>query len=80
MAKQPMYNYLSPLIEMSGKKKGTRADALRYVWMYINDNNLKDPNKTGQIICDSLLKEFTGKSKIKNTGLMGCISAHIEKI
>ncbi|XP_004511300.1 upstream activation factor subunit UAF30 [Cicer arietinum] len=58
----------------------SRTQALKYIWAYIKENNLQDPENKKLIRCDEKLKKiFAGKDEVGMLEIAGLISPHFLK-
>lgn len=77
---QKKHKLTKELSEVTGAEELTRPEALKKVWDYIKQHNLKDPEDKKIIVPDDkLAKVFGSKEPIKMTGIMGKVSKHIIK-
>lgn len=70
------YDFSDELQAVTGKKKGTRGDAIKWAWEFIRENC--DKEGASYICEDADLKLIVGKKKFKSTDVMKGISAHLE--
>mmetsp|Transcript_13454 Transcript_13454/g.22065 ORF Transcript_13454/g.22065 Transcript_13454/m.22065 type:complete len:93 (-) Transcript_13454:271-549(-) len=71
---------LSPqLSKVIGKKKATRPEVLKDVWVYIKNNNLQNPLNKKEVLADDTLKDLFGQDKATVPEVMKLISPHIFK-
>lgn len=50
------------------------------VWEYIKTNNLQNPEKKKEIICDAHVEAVFGQKKAQITEVMKLIGPHVKKI
>ena len=62
------------------KKKMTRHEAVRAIWVYIKKHKLQDPNQKSVIICDEKLKAVTKKKKVLCNEVLVMITKHMTPI
>lgn len=69
------------LTAVCGESQLPRPEVLKKIWVYINENQLKDPNDKSQILCDQKLKAvFDGSPTVQHMGINKYLSAHMTKI
>ena len=65
------------LEDVTGKRSGTRAQATKWFWDYVKENDLQNPKNRREILCDSKLKKLCGKSKITMFQVGKVLSGHL---
>ncbi len=76
---QKKLNYSEVLQEITGKKRGSRPEATKQIWVYIKDNELQKESDKRIIVADALFKQFCNKKEINMMKLAGCLSNHLEE-
>lgn len=72
--------YLSPdLTAVIGIEKTSRPQVVKYLWSYIKDNNLQNPNDKRQIECDTKLYQLFKKKTVGAFEMNRLLSNHIFK-
>lgn len=69
------------LAAVCGETQLPRTEVVKKIWVYIRENQLKDPSNGNKIICDAKLQAvFDGNSTVTNMGINKYLSAHLTKI
>lgn len=69
------------LVAIVGEPRLPRSEVLKKIWVYIRENNLKDPNNGSRVLCDDkLMAVFDGSQTVSNMGITKYLSAHMTKI
>lgn len=69
------------LVAIVGEPRLPRSEVLKKIWVYIRENNLKDPNNGSRVLCDDkLMAVFDGSHSVPNMGITKYLSAHMTKI
>lgn len=69
------------LFAVCGEAQLPRTEVVKKIWVYIRENQLKDPNNGNRILCDAKLQAvFDGNSTVTNMGMNKYLSAHLSKI
>ncbi len=77
------YQFSNELRAIGAKKSGTRAEAVKAIWDYAKENDLKEAKKvkgrnTAGIVPDELLKDVFGSSKWHGMGdIAKAVSANL---
>lgn len=83
---QKVYEFSEELYQLTGKGKGKRTDAVKWVWAYIKKHGYNDPNefsflKNGQEIAvkgDELMEGvFGNKKKIRMFDVGKALNNHL---
>ncbi|XP_016444247.1 protein TRI1 [Nicotiana tabacum] len=65
---------------LGGLPEIPRTQALKFIWAYIKQHNLQDPEDKKVIICDEKLKNiFGGRDRVGFLEIAGLISPHFLK-
>lgn len=69
------------LAAVCGEPQLARTEVVKKIWVYIRENQLKDPSNGNRVICDAKLQAvFDGNSSVTNMGINKFLSAHLTKI
>mmetsp|Transcript_41300 Transcript_41300/g.54289 ORF Transcript_41300/g.54289 Transcript_41300/m.54289 type:complete len:82 (-) Transcript_41300:224-469(-) len=72
---------VSPQLQsIVGKSQLSRPEITKNIWKHIKDNNLQNPSKKKEILCDAHLKAVFGKDTVHFTEILKLVQPHISKI
>ena len=68
------------LAKFIGKKKTTRSNAMNFIYAYIKEHNLQDPENKQYFLPDKKMSKIFGKKRMRiNQGIQQGLTAHMQK-
>ena len=74
------YHISEQLASIVGTDQIARPQVVKKLWEYIKQNDLQDPLKKTDIICDSVLRDLFKKDRVNCFGMNRDLSRHIYEL
>lgn len=74
------YKLSDDLAAITGFSELSRGQVIKYLWAYIKQHNLQDPENKQYFLPDKKMAKVFGEDKIRGFGMAKFISAHLIQI
>ncbi len=71
------YRLSNELADIVGKREATRGECIKYLWAYIKEHKLQDPENKQYFIPDKKMARVFGNDKMRGFGMAKFLSRHM---